>query len=62
MVKRFTDVYRDWLDTSEVPQIIVKGRYLEKFGFALGTPVMVSVEDGKITITSISEDSEGEFI
>ena len=62
MVKRFTDVYRDWLDTSEVPQIIVKGRYLERFGFSLGTPVMVSVEDGKIIITPISEDIEGEFI
>jgi hypothetical protein len=62
MVKRFTDVYRDWLDTSEVPQIIVKGRYLEKFGFSLGMPVMVSVENGKITITPISDDVEEEFI
>lgn len=58
MVTRFSDVHSDWLDTSCTPEILLKGTYLAKMGFTVGTGVMVVVEKGRIVITPL--DIEGE--
>ena len=58
MVRFDTDIYRDWLDTSEVPELKIRGRFLEKFGFTVGTGVMVSVEHGRIIITLIPDTED----
>lgn len=58
MVTRFSDVHSDWLDTSCTPEILLKGAYLAKMGFPVGTGVIVVVEKGRIVITPL--DIEGE--
>ena len=35
------------------PTLQVKGKYLEEFGFPIGTQVSVSLEQGKIVITPL---------
>ena len=35
------------------PTLQVKGKYLEEFGFPIGTKVSVSLEQGKIVITPL---------
>jgi hypothetical protein len=56
MVTRFSDVHSGWLDTSDTPQILLKGAYLENMGFPVGMGVIVVVEKGRIVITPM--DSE----
>lgn len=34
------------------PMIRMIGRYLERYGFAVGTPIEVDIEQGRITITT----------
>ena len=53
MITRFCDVHKDWIDTSDIPEIHLKGAYLEKMGFSIGTGVMVVVEKGRIVITPL---------
>ena len=37
----------------DVPTLQVKGKYLEEFGFPIGTKVSVSLEQGRIIITPL---------
>ena len=37
----------------DTPTLQVKGKYLEEFGFPIGTKVSVSLEQGKIVITPL---------
>ena len=60
MVTRISDVHRDWLDTSGIPEIHLKGLYLEKMGFAVGTSVMIVVEKGRIVITPMDMEADYE--
>ncbi|WP_141671507.1 SymE family type I addiction module toxin [Gilliamella apicola] len=32
------------------PQLIIKGRWLEQFGFYVGCPVVIKIEQGKLVI------------
>jgi len=34
-----------------VPQIKLQGRWLEELGFAIGTPLDIKCEDGRLVIT-----------
>ena len=36
MVTRFSDVYTGWLDTTDTPEIKLRGAYLSKMGFPVG--------------------------
>ena len=54
------DVAREWCDTSGTPEIKLRGGFLERYGFTLGAGLMVTVEQGRITITIIPEDGEGQ--
>lgn len=38
------------------PTITLKGKWLEEWGFMIGTPVIVQCEDGKLTIIKQSEE------
>lgn len=40
------------------PTIILKGLWLEQFGFAVGDGLNVSCEDGKLTVTRITADQD----
>lgn len=40
------------------PTITLKGKWLEKWGFKIDTPVIVHCEEGKLTIT-IKESEKG---
>ena len=51
-------VYKDWLDTSETPEIRLRGEYLSRFGFTVGTDLMITVEHGSITITVIPDTED----
>ena len=41
----------------DTPTIMMKGQWLKEFGFCQGTQIEVHCEDGKLTITRVS-DSE----
>jgi hypothetical protein len=56
MGTQFSDIYTDWHDASNVPEIRVGGLILEKFGFSYGTPIMISIEQGRIIITPIQKE------
>jgi len=47
----------------EVPTLQIKGKYLEQFGFPIGTKVSVRLENNKIVITPlvIAEADDGEL-
>jgi hypothetical protein len=38
-----------------VSQIKLQGKWLEKLGFVIGTPVDIKCENGKLTITAVTE-------
>lgn len=40
------------------PMIRLIGRYLERYGFGVGAPIEVDLEQGKITITTINETTK----
>ncbi len=40
------------------PTIILKGQWLKKYGFDMNTPILVSCEDGKLTIEPREPDPE----
>jgi len=43
----------------ETPTIILKGDYLEKYGFVPGTPIKVECRDGQLVITKeLMEDHQ----
>lgn len=62
MVTRFSDVHTGWLDTSDTPQISLKGSYLERMGFHIGTNIRIEVEKGRIVITPLEDLEEGEAV
>ena len=47
----------------EVPTLQIKGKYLEQFGFPIGTKVVVNLENNKIVITPLvmAEADNGEI-
>jgi hypothetical protein len=53
---RISDVFIDWLDASETPVIKIRGAYLERFGFPVGTNLKVDIQQNSIIITPISGD------
>jgi len=38
------------------PTIILKGQWLEKFGFAIGEKIEVNCENGKLTVTKAAAE------
>jgi hypothetical protein len=60
-MRRISDVFVDWLDTSETPVIKIQGDYLERFGFPVGTNIKIDVAQGRITITPILDGEEDLF-
>ncbi len=42
------------------PTITLKGAWLEEWGFAIHTPVIVQCEEGKLTIIKQSEEGNSE--
>jgi hypothetical protein len=43
-------------ELGERPQFRFGGKYLERYGFSIGTPVTMHLEQNKITLTVTSED------
>ncbi|MCH4153899.1 MAG: type I toxin-antitoxin system SymE family toxin [Saccharofermentans sp.] len=43
------------------PTIILKGQWLEQFGFAAGDNVDIHCEDGKLVVTKATDDSHVEL-
>ena len=40
----------------DVPTLQLKGKYLEQFGFSIGTKVVVSLEKGRIVIEPLATE------
>ena len=62
MVTRFSDVHKGWLDTTDTPQISLRGAYLERMGFEIGMNIKIVVEKGRIVITPLEDLEEGEVV
>ena len=61
LVTRISDVHTDWLDTSGIPEIHLRGTYLSKLGVPVGTGVVIVVEKGRIVITPLDAESEADY-
>lgn len=49
-------VYYQSAGDSSVPTILLKGKWLEKYGFTTGTYIAVECENGKLTIVPREPD------
>ncbi|MCR5690446.1 MAG: SymE family type I addiction module toxin [Clostridiales bacterium] len=51
-------VYYKSSGNASVPGILLKGKWLEKYGFGAGTYIAVECEEGKLTIVPTQPDEE----
>lgn len=51
-------VYYKSSGNASVPGILLKGKWLEKYGFGAGTCIAVECEEGKLTIVPTQPDEE----
>ncbi|MDE2311756.1 MAG: hypothetical protein KGJ93_01530 [Patescibacteria group bacterium] len=49
-------VYRKWTYQGGIPAVILQGRFLEQFGFRLGSYFLVDYRPGSITLTTIKPE------
>ncbi|EPR08080.1 SymE family type I addiction module toxin [Ruminiclostridium papyrosolvens] len=58
MQVRLLTVYSTYINNSEIPQIRIQGKWLEKLGFIQGKKFIVEEKQGQLTLKVISLESE----